>query len=154
MTKVDHQLAILELARKEGIDLNRASEATYRRLALKVRTLAEKGADIGRASTSMVATTIRLRVVNNEIAKENEEICRKNECGKFRLLEDKKHRQEVPACDACNCSGKWLRSKWKDAKEKCPIGRWDNRRKKFTIVEEEQEPDSGPSVGDATSGGP
>lgn len=125
----DHQLAILKLAREQGITGN-IPPATYRLLSLQVRGPVELAKDATRAVVSRTLTGLSLRVVSDEKAAANEATCRKNDCKRFRELRPKKGGSPMPACDACNCAGKWLNSKWKDASESCPLGLWDNQEEK------------------------
>ena len=114
-------------------------------LSVQVRSLGEAARDSVSMVVSRAATGLGLRVVEESVASENESICRKNTCGKFRTLRKGKASILIPACDACNCSGKNLLSKWKDAAWYCPLKLWDNRGK--GVVRKRPIPTQGDSHG-------
>lgn len=133
---MDHGLEIIQEAMREGLDPGNLSEAQYVRLRSKIRSTRELVQDSGRAISSRVRTALGVRVPE-EKARENEAVCRSNECKRFRLLviemrksDGSAERSGVnPACDACNCVGRWLESKWSDPTESCPLGFWTNAQK-------------------------
>ncbi len=143
MTSTDHQLAIIRAAKDKGLDPSRLSPSQYRALALEVRTASEKVADGTSAIISRGLTGLKLRVVPTIVAEQNASVCRENRCGKYRKFDDGSE-----ACDACNCQGKWLQSKWRDAREHCPLPEplWDNRDKQAVTIDPIRTPDAGGPV--------
>lgn len=95
----------------------------YRQAALAVRPAKEAVRAVASAVESRAATTLRLRVVPDHVAERNQVICESCPDGMFDILKGNQ-----PVCTKCDCSGKWLKSKWKDPKHHCPLGHWDNRR--------------------------
>lgn len=136
----DMQILILKRASQKGLNLSRLSPAEYRKLAMEVRSIREKARDGGKALKSLAKTKILRLTVVPEKAAENERICRENTCGKFRTLI--RGGSSEPACDFCNCSSKWLRSKWQDGEQSCPLGLWTNRD---TGTPQEEKPLSQPA---------
>jgi len=109
---------------RPGQGLRDLSPGHYRRAAIAVRPGREKVVDGFTAVESLVATTINpKRVVPLHVAGSNRSICENCPDGLFALL-----RFDKPACThtRCNCSDRWLESKWKDRRHKCPAGYWDN----------------------------
>ena len=124
----DHQLAILKLAKEKGMNPTRLSPSQYTMLSVQLRGTKQLVSDVKTALLSRTLTTLGLRVVSLEQAQKNEDICRSNECGRFREIISKKPGGAPRlACDACNCTGKWLKSKLRDAAEACPLGYWTNQ---------------------------
>jgi len=131
--RMNRDLDILKEAKRRGWNGSRLTAAQYTKCAFHVRSLKEKVADGSKALGSRLATTTRMRVVSLPQAMNNQRQCETNECGRFDTLADGE-----PVCRECNCAGKYLRSKWKDAKYFCPFkdpktGKekpfWDNRTK-------------------------
>lgn len=118
-------LKVFALAKKRGLDVRNLSPAEYRQLALDVRSVKQKVVDGVTAIESRVATSkaVGWRVVPLTIYNERRTNCETNECGSFGLLAG-----GIPVCHACNCSDKFLDSKWKDARQKCPKGRWHRHK--------------------------
>lgn len=123
----DKQLAILQLAREMGLDPNNLTKGQYNMLAIRVRAPGELARDATKAILARASVAVRLRVVSEERAKSNEAVCRRNECRRFRTLPAGDPNGE-PACDACNCSSKYLQAKWRKQNAKCPLGFWDNSK--------------------------
>jgi len=136
----DHQLAIIAAAKERGLDPSRLTQSQYRSLALAIRTAKEKVADATAAIISRGLTGLNLRVVPDVVAEQNAAVCRSNQCGKFRTLARGRGPAQE-ACDACNCHSKWLKSKWRDASEKCPLKQplWDNTNKQSVIIDAAKE---------------
>jgi len=122
----DFQTAILREAEKMGLNPANLSKAQFTMLGIRVRSTLEKIQAGAKAVISRTKTTLGIQVVLPQIATENEAICTKNTCGKFRIL-----KSGDPACDACTCSASMLRAKWRDAKQMCPlpVPLWDNNGK-------------------------
>jgi hypothetical protein len=113
------QLKIIEIAKKYGVDASRMTSSQYATFSLMARdSFAAKAKAIGSAVMSLAATTAGRRVSLEQV-KSNEEIC--GGCEHFKRLADAE-----PACGKCGCSGKFLRSKWADPSQGCPIGKWTN----------------------------
>lgn len=134
MTTSDHQLKILDAAKRLGWDAANLSPAQYRHLSISVRSADELIRNAATAGASRLRTAIHLKVVSAEKSKDNAGICAGNRCGRYRLLKVLKGNPQ-PACDACNCAGKWLNSKWRDSTQHCPLVDpltnafyWDNRK--------------------------
>jgi hypothetical protein len=123
----DKQLAILQLAKEMGLDPNNLTRGQYNMLAIRVRAPGELARDVTKAVLARASVSLRLRVVSEERARSNEGVCRRNECGRFRTLPAGDPNGE-PACDACNCSSKFLQAKWRKKKAKCPLDLWDNSK--------------------------
>lgn len=102
------------------------SPSQYRTLQIRVNTPMGLARGAVRAISSKVRTRLKILVVPREVSEANEATCRSGTCGKFRELEGS---PREPACDVCTCQGRWLRSKWEDGLEACPMGFWDNRGK-------------------------
>lgn len=131
---MDFQLAIIEAATAEGLDPGRLSRAQYTRLSIKVRSKVQLAKDVIKAGASLTTTTLGIKVSDEKAAK-NKATCEKCPSGKFRILKavvtvDGKQIEQgppIPACDACNCQGAGLESKWKDPIQGvCPLGHWSN----------------------------
>lgn len=130
---VDHSLDLIQQAIKEGLDPSNLSRAQYTWLSIKIRSNKERIEDLRRATSSRVRTFFG-DTVSVEKQKANEDVCRSNVCGKFRIIkptiitsEGKKIKgSDAPACDACNCHGQNLISKWQDPREACPLRLWSN----------------------------
>ncbi len=63
--------------------------------------------------------------ISVEDEKKNVDVCAACPDGKYRVLSD-----GAPVCEACGCSGKFLKSKWIDPAQKCPNGHWTNEGRK------------------------
>jgi hypothetical protein len=113
-----------DLAEERGLgrDLSKLKASEYRSLAIAVRPKVQRVKDAGRAIASRGLTTIGLRVIPEHIARRNEGVCRACPDGKFVELAD-----GAAACNACNCSDKYLEAKWRDRAQACPRGHWSNR---------------------------
>jgi len=97
----------------------------YRKAATAIRPMRKKVSDGMTAAESRVATSrFGWRRVPAEVAQENEDICRACPNGKFMVLKGGE-----PVCNICQCSAKWLEAKWKDPKQRCPYGHWDNPKR-------------------------
>lgn len=137
----DRQLEIIAAAIADGIDPARISPAQYTRLSLKVRSIPEAIGDAIKAGTSKTITSLGVRVTKEKRAA-NEATCRACPGKKFRQMvqvtvnaDGKESRGPMsPACDACNCSGKMLTSKWQNPFQECPEGYWTNRTKETPAV--------------------
>lgn len=136
MTRRDNQPEIIKMATQMGLDPANLTPAQYLRISLAIRSNAECLGDAARAGASRLTTS--LIKVSLEQASSNEKKCRSNECGKFREMPtvvkvrtpsglSAQMGPKIPACDACNCSGKNLISKWSDPLQgECPLGHWSN----------------------------
>ena len=69
-------------------------------------------------------TTLKLRIMPDHIVGENQSICEACPDGLFAHLCGGK-----PVCTQCNCSDKFLEAKWKDPKQMCPRGYWNNQNR-------------------------
>lgn len=129
----DNPRDTLTLIQEQGWNAAALTPAQNRWLAAKLRTKRQLFKDGVKALTSVVATTIHLRVVSDEKAAANEAVCRANTCGFFSELTT-----GAPVCLGCNCSNRFLRSKWKDAAQACPKNTkahtyWDNSTSDATV---------------------
>lgn len=113
-----------EEAVKRGWNPDDLSLGQYRKLALAIRPATKIASDVWRAGNSVVATTLKLRVVPLEQWQGNKAICEACPSKMFVMLKG-----VAPACNACQCAGRrFLEAKWKDPKEFCPKKHWDNRK--------------------------
>jgi hypothetical protein len=106
---------------KSGEDVSGLKPSQYRKAAVAIRPGRQAAKDIVTAVESRVSTTLKLRVVPQEIIDRNVKICRSCPSGKYTEIRGGK-----PVCKTCSCNGKWLESKWKDPRQKCPEGHWSN----------------------------
>jgi hypothetical protein len=119
------QVRMLKAAKKRGYDISNLSPLQYTSLAIATRTPMELLRDSKEAITSIVLTGMGFRVVPEEVSDANEAICRANQCGSFAMLPGK---PPEPVCHRCNCVGKFLRAKWRDQTQACPMNLWDNTK--------------------------
>ena len=119
--KNSYELEIIKRATQEGLNPANLSPSQYRRLAIAVRTPEDLARDAAAAVTSRVLTSMGIRTVSLEQFNHVKSICESNPCQKFKRLSNGE-----PACLRCQCSGKFLNSKWRDKKGKCPEGLWNN----------------------------
>lgn len=122
---MNHQVQIIQLAQKEGLDPSRLTAKQYNTLALRVRTFREKVRD-GRkmaASVGLQSTGIR-KSVPLPITESNLGKCRLNKCGSYKVSSDGED-----ICMQCDCTGRRLRFKASDPLQYCPdpLKLWDNR---------------------------
>lgn len=120
---MNHQAAIIRLAKERGKTPNKLTSAEYDTFAIEVRTREELVEDLVRWGQSKVNSLIRIGVVPREIREKNLAQCRTNQCGSFTTLADGEE-----TCLRCNCRGKNLVSKAEQVQEKCPAEPpyWDN----------------------------
>lgn len=104
------------ITKEKGWDPARLTPAQNRWIATELRSRKQLIKDGAKAVSSLVATTLKLRIVSDERAASNEQKCRSGKCGKFAIMTN-----DDPVCMACNCSSAFLRSKWKDATSRCPL---------------------------------
>ena len=107
---------VFTLAKEKGWDPSKLTTSQNRWIAIQLRSKTELIKDGVKAVTSLMATTLRLRVVSDEKAESNKQVCLSNKCGKFANLTD-----GSPVCHGCNCSSAFLESKWRDANATCPL---------------------------------
>lgn len=105
-----------------GRDLSALTASQYQKAAKAVRPMSKLLKDGAAAVTSLTMTKAGVRTVSDEVVSHNRSICQNCPHGMFMVLENKE-----PVCNECNCSSKWLRSKWKWKHGHCPKGEWDNR---------------------------
>jgi len=115
MTDSKQQRDAFDLAKSQGWDPARLTPAQNNWIAVQLRSKMQLVKDGAKALTSVAATTLRLRVVSDDKAASNESVCRSKKCGKFAELTT-----GDPVCMACQCAGKRLEAKWKDATQSCP----------------------------------
>lgn len=117
----DMALKVFNAAKARGLDVRNLTPGQYRELALSVRTVSQKVVDGFTAIESRVATNNKIgwRHVPLTIFNERKAICESNPCGTFGQLAG-----ALPVCHSCNCADKFLDSKWKDPRQKCPKGHW------------------------------
>lgn len=146
-----YQQLMQDLAEKDGHgrDLRALSAGQYRKYAIAVRPAKQKLKDGASAVISRGMTSVGLRVVPAHVAAENERTCRSCPDGQFLTL-----RNGEPACNACQCSNKYLRAKWRDAKRACVRGHWNNRRKQSYVLKEPIEIEPSVDTSKALPGGP
>lgn len=125
-----HAREAFDLAKQQGWDPANLTPSQNRWIATKIRSKTQLVKDGVKAVVSRTVTSIGLRVVSDSIAKSNETKCRSNKCGVFRTLSN-----GAPVCGECQCSDKFLRAKWKDASQACPVDDpetgepyWDNTK--------------------------
>jgi hypothetical protein len=121
----DMTLKIFALAKARGLNVRQLTPEQYRQLALDIRSVKQKVLDGITAVESRVATNnvVGWRVVPLNVYEERKAKCESNTCGSFGQLAD-----ALPVCHACNCSDKFLDSKWRDSKQRCPKGHWDRHK--------------------------
>lgn len=107
---------VMKLIASKGWDADNLTKGNILWLSAKTRTGREFAKDGVKALTSLAKTTVHLDVVSDDKALENQKICEANECGVFKTLK----RSGEPACLDCQCSGRLLKSKWKNKKMSCP----------------------------------
>lgn len=130
---MDKQLDIINAAKARGWDAANLSPAQYRALAIDVRSTSELARDSVRALASKAKNLVGVGQVSPAKVAENSAVCQSNRCERFRLLNTQqrtfdaegrpvvKITSQRPACDACNCSNKFLEAKWADNTQECPI---------------------------------
>ena len=114
------QLKVLQLARARGLDPATMDLQTWKALQIEARGVREILRDGAKAVTTRASVIMSLNVVSDEKYAQNEAICQTNQCGFYNV------KNGEPVCMKCGCSEKWLKSKMKSKRQKCPVGLWDN----------------------------
>lgn len=116
-------LRLLNEARKAGINpstVNKITDAEFKAITVAAelsRSPISFGRKVCDAVESLVATSSGVRSMPVKVAEEREHKCR-NECpvGAFVVTKN-----GSPVCLRCKCSGKFLRAKWRDPTQFCPL---------------------------------
>lgn len=117
MTNSRDNLAVLKLAKKKGINPTKIGKVRFANLALEAQGgVGAKARAAARAVGSRVRTGILQQFVPAAKSSANEAACMACPHGALERLKD-----GTPACVACGCQGKFIKSKWMDPNEYCPL---------------------------------
>lgn len=119
---MDLEVKIREYAASRGWS-GKLTPSQYREAALAVRPARRKIVDAATAIESRVTTSLGFRTVPLHIIDRNRATCEACPDGKFDRLKGGE-----PVCLACQCSDKYLEAKWRDRRQKCKRGHWDNTK--------------------------
>lgn len=116
------QLRMMQHLVSQGINPASATKEQYDKAAIEIRSTREKARDFGSRVKSQARVGILRKEVPLEVLKHREAGCKLNTCGSYQVLDD-----GTEVCHRCSCSGKNLRLKRRDPRQKCPANPpvWD-----------------------------